>query len=181
MKQIDFLPNRYRERATQRRAHLWRVAVIALFGTVVAGTAVFQAKWRRDIQRQLAQIEPQHAIALEQSARFDQLQREYSQVEDKAALFVYLEHPWPRTQVLSQITRLLPASVVLSKVRVSPEIAEPDGRAVAVVAEPENSDALKSLPPVQQDLKQLKLPRRFSRTHAIRPRVCAGAGRATTG
>ena len=157
MQLIDFLPNRYHERASQRRAHLWRVTVIALFGTVVVGSVMMQAKWRRDLRSQLAQLEPSHAVALEQSARFDQLQGEYSQVEVKAALLVYLEHPWPRTQMLWQITQSLPASVVLSKVRVSQELAEPDGRAVAaVVAEPENPDAIKSLPMTQQDLRQLR-------------------------
>src|SRR5258706_14981392 len=100
MKNIDFLPEIYRHRRALRHARLWWAGVAVLFSLAIGGTAATQWLFRRAIATQIAMVEPQYAAALQQDAQSAALQVKLAEAEELAGLYLYLRHPWPRTQLL---------------------------------------------------------------------------------
>ena len=121
MKNIDFLPAKYRELDEARRRRAWRVAVLVLFGTVVGASALFQYRMHRAAQNELVEAKAQLATAEAKHQQLGQLQAQLQQARDAAALVTYLQHPWPRTQILSEIVTRLPADIKLTEIRIAPE------------------------------------------------------------
>ena len=117
MKNIDFLPDVYRQRRILRHArHCW-MAVAMLFGLAIAGAASGQWYFRCSLAAQLQVVEPQLAISQQRQAEITQLEESQKRTEELAALYLYLEHPWPRTQLLAAVARSLPPSIQLTDLR----------------------------------------------------------------
>ena len=109
MKQIDFLPKYYHEQAAKRKTKVWRYAVVILFGSSVAMTAMVQYAWKLDTRRHSSQIDSMYAEAQTRRQESERLQVEYAEAQQDAELHTYLKSPWPRTQLLAQ-DRLSPHS-----------------------------------------------------------------------
>ena len=117
MKNIDFLPESYnRQRALRHARHCW-LGVGILFGLLISATASGQWILRRTLEAQVRSIEPQYAIAQQRQAEMQQLKQAEKLTEERAALYSYLEYPWPKTQLLAGIAQPLPASVQLISLR----------------------------------------------------------------
>lgn len=149
MKNIDFLPQQYRERARWRRSRIWQIGVLVLFSSVVGTTLAYQVVSRGSTRIQLATVTPQHSLAVQQTLRHTTLRSELSGLQHQVSLYTYLQHPWPRTQILAQIASQLPKSCVVSNMRVINEVP----KTMNVIAKP-NADKV-SLAPAEHDLKQL--------------------------
>lgn len=148
MKNIDFLPPRYRERHQQRRAFAWEVAVVAFFGVLIAAAVLWQINQRWRVGRQLAAIENEYQQAIEMGQTQQQLQTRLAVASEAAELYLYLQHPWPRTQVLHPIESCLPEDMSLTDVELIYEATAPP---------PALDDAeLAKLSPLQRDLAQLR-------------------------
>lgn len=116
MKDIDFLPARYRERSAQRRARIWRGLMLVCLAGFVGVIALAQLAMRRPIDRQLTAISIQYPAAVVAAAQADQLQKDLVEIEQFAELYTYLRHPWPVTQLLAKLTEPLPDSIVLTEI-----------------------------------------------------------------
>lgn len=158
MKQIDFLPPRYRERRTARNSHLWRLLVLAAFGAAVGAAAVGQQMLKRSAAAQVEAVDEQHALAQVRNNQFATLQRELAEVRASAQLYAYLKHPWPRTRILAMLAEALPREVALTDVSITRESlddaqhndnARPRRRREAEELDP-------GLLPSQRDLAQLR-------------------------
>ena len=123
MKDIDFLPEIYRQRRVLRHARLWWVGVAMLFSLSIGGVAATQWYFLRGLQVQLQRVEPQFLAAQEQKAEMARVQAAVKQAEELAALYLYLEHPWPRTQLLAAVATPLPRSIQLNELHVIEEAA----------------------------------------------------------
>jgi Tfp pilus assembly protein PilN len=151
MKNIDFLPSRYRERTQLRRVMMWRIAALVVLAATIAVAHGSQLAVRRSAAKQLAALGPQYQAALETSARLQQLQNELAANEHYAALYTYLEHPWPSTQILVAITQTLPESLTLTEIRLQHQQSTKTGTA------PDNNPAVTStVPPPSKDLQSLR-------------------------
>ncbi|MGI8977860.1 MAG: PilN domain-containing protein [Pirellulaceae bacterium] len=117
MKNIDFLPDIYRQRRVLRHARFCWVAVAMLFGLAIAGAASGQWYFRCSLAAQLKVVEPQHAVSEQRQAEIKRLEESKQRTEELAALYLYLEHPWPRTQLLAAVARSLPPSIQLTDLR----------------------------------------------------------------
>ncbi len=116
MKDIDFLPFRYRERSALRRARVWRAVMVCCLAGFVAVVALAQHALRRPIERQLITVHAQYPAAVVAANRVDQLQKDLTEIEGFAAMYTYLRHPWPVTQLLTSLTNPLPDSVVIVEI-----------------------------------------------------------------
>ena len=148
MKNIDFLPPRYRERHRQRQAFAWEIAVVAFFGLLIAAGVLWQLKERWRVNSQLARLKDsfQEAVALQ--ATQEQLQARLATNSETAALYLYLEHPWPRTQVLAAVESCLPPGMVLKDIHIVYE---------AAAAAPQLDEAeLQKLSPARRDMARLR-------------------------
>lgn len=135
MKDIDFLPDIYRQRRVLQHARLWWMGVATLFGLSIGAMAATQFYFRRELQLQLQRVEPQFLLAQQQKAEMARIEAEVQRAEELAALYVYLEHPWPRTQLLAAVAAPLPPSMQLVELR----LVEESG--TAITEQPVGPDA----------------------------------------
>lgn len=158
MKNIDFLPDIYRQRAAALRARLWWGMLVVMFGMTLGATAIGQQLLRRSVQLQLDALEPRHLASQEQVRKLSDLHAKDQQEGELAALITYLDHPWPRTQLLAEIVRPLPPTVRLTELSlVQNEQVAPVGEADAgAPAGTPEEEAAKKLPPAVHDLTELR-------------------------
>lgn len=135
MKNIDFLPDIYRQRRVLQHARLWWVGVATLFGLSIGAMAATQFYFRCELQFQLQRVEPQFILAQQQKAEMARIEAEVKEAEELAALYLYLGHPWPRTQLLAAVATPLPPSIQLVELRLVEESAS------AIAEQPAGPDA----------------------------------------
>src|SRR5262245_40040305 len=121
MKNIDFLPDIYRQRAALRKARTWWCLVIILFGGTIGSAIAAQVWLRVGLKRQLAAIEETFIASQTQVKELATLQAQIAKSGQEASLFTYLQHPWPRTQLLAQVVQPLPKSIRLTQIHVREE------------------------------------------------------------
>jgi len=159
VKNIDFLPDIYRQRSAQQQARLWWLAVVLIFGAAIGAASSVQLALRRSVQSQLAELEPQSVSAQQLALQLASVQSQISVPAHSAALYSYLKHPWPRSQVLATLVAPLPATVRLSEIKLS-EQASPTASASENAEHstgnaPADATAAK-LSPAESDLAQLR-------------------------
>jgi hypothetical protein len=115
---LNFLPNTYRDRQATRKTRLWQLTVVLLFGGIIAGTALVQSGLYYAATRQSARLAGPYAQTVATMQRLVDLQEQLTLAEQTASLCVYLEHPWPRTQILRAATDPLPPSIRLERMEV---------------------------------------------------------------
>ncbi len=118
MMQIDFLPQKFRERYDVRYQRLWRITVASLFIGVVGGTATLQHWLRCDAEERLEAIANPHVTALRINQELSRVYRELDRQKRQAALLTYLRHPWPMTRLLDQTLTPLEPSIALESLEV---------------------------------------------------------------
>ena len=152
MVQIDFLPNQFHELNAVRKKRLWRLLVILLFGLTVASTAVFQHLSQRSVERKLAEVKKKHAAAARINSRIAALQLELQSAREQAELYTYLDHPWPRSQILAQLADALPHTVTFREVHIASRDQRTPQRSVRRRRGP---GAASNLSPAKQAFKSL--------------------------
>lgn len=118
--EIDFLPPRYREQHAQRKNFLWRVVVLGAYLGLLAMGSVAQRARLGKLQNELAQSQQQLAEAQQISVQLEYAEQQLSRDRAAAQLVTYLQHPWPRTQVLAAILPRVPESIYLTELRLYP-------------------------------------------------------------
>jgi len=137
MKTIDFLPDIYRQREALRRARVWWGIVVVIFSSAIAASALAQAWLRHELHEQLDDLSPEYAAAQTQVQELAGLQTQILRAGHEANLYTLLENPWPRTQLLAEIVRPLPASIRLTQIH----LAEEELARSAIQAGPRNMKA----------------------------------------
>jgi hypothetical protein len=159
MKNIDFLPPRFRERRSARSSHLWRLVVLAVFGAAVGAAAVGQQLLRRSAASQVEAVDEQHLLASAKNGQFSTLQRQLAEARASAQLYAYLQHPWPHTRIMALLAEPLPAEVTLSEVSISRqslEEANSNESARPRRRRAETEEDTSRLLPAERDLKLLR-------------------------
>jgi hypothetical protein len=162
MKNIDFLPDIYRQRAALRRARVWWCIVVVLFGGTIGSSIAAQVWLRMSLKRQLAQVEGEFVASQAQVKELATLQAQIAKSAQEASLFTYLQHPWPRTQLLAQVVQPLPRSIRLTQIHIREEDLPretPQSGPVHRGQEPEVK-----LQPPEEDLAKLQLESDFKQT-----------------
>src|SRR5262245_50894135 len=121
MKNIDFLPEIYRQREALRRARLWWGIVIVIFGGAIGASVLAQACLRHNLQNQLDSLASEYAAAQKQVQELSTLQAQIVRAGHEASLYTFLNNPWPRTQLLAEVVRPLPDCIRLTKITLTEE------------------------------------------------------------
>lgn len=158
MSHVDFLPAEYRQRRVQRRQMVWRNAVTAGLCVAVALVAIVQSYLYRSLLGELAALESPYEQAHRQTEQLNQLQAELKTAQADAELFAYLEHPWPRTQIVAQLLEPLPEEIAFRSVRIGKPSNALEGRNTALLAERREEKRPEALrePPAVEDLRRLR-------------------------
>ena len=159
MKNIDFLPDIYKQRAELRKARIWWGIVVVVFSTAIGASALSQWALRRSIELEIAQIQPKSAEAKQHVLRLGEMQLQLRKAGEMAGLVTYLEAPWPRTQIVAQLMRPMPASIQVTQLAIMEE------ELPAVAADEalprrrgnrRNDEKAQKRPPAVEDLEQLR-------------------------
>ena len=153
MQDIDFLPAEYRNRQSTQRRRSRRFVVAGFVPLVLLGIGVAQWRADRHIRAQLEAIQPECRAFDMQVMQLADLRDELKQADARAELLTYLEHPWPKTRLLSAILEPLPETVMFRSVRIARE--RPFGRR-QIRSESEAEIDATQLPPATRDLKLLR-------------------------
>lgn len=161
MKNIDFLPNSFREQDAQRKTNLWRLGLVAMFGGIIATASLAQFAIHRRVASELAAVEPAYLQAQALTAQLESFHKQRADISQRAQLYTYLMHPWPRTQLLSDIVSPIPEAIVLTNLRLTRERPTKQPSASPALARRARGaetaeDELAKLTPAQRDLKRLR-------------------------
>lgn len=113
MKNIDFLPQRYRDNNVRRKAGVWRFVVVLCLGGTVAAASLGQFAYRGRVKRQVTEIQPLLAQAKASESELAQLRNELTRVSHTATLYAVVQTPWPRTQILAAIVEPLEEGITI--------------------------------------------------------------------
>jgi len=121
MKEIDFIPQWYRDRQKQRVGyHTQYVVIIGIFAAIVLwsfGTCYFVSKAKAQINR----IQASLAANADLAAQCNQLMTAMSRLRDKAGILDKLDHKTSIANVIGELSFLVPDNVILSKVDIGLE------------------------------------------------------------
>ena len=158
MKEIDFLPAKYREQSAQRRSQLWRLVVGVTFGVMVIATALFQQALKVRAENDLGELAGQYEQAVQQTNRLTEAQTQLRAASSRADLYLFLDHTWPRTQILDAVCRRLPDTVVLTGLQVTrtlpAEVKTAAQQFGAIKSAQQNQQ--QHLLPAERDLQELR-------------------------
>lgn len=159
MKNIDFLPARYREKSSQKKAQAWRGLVVAAFCALLAAGALGQFEIRRSVERHLAAVLEQYEQVVADGKKLAELQRELREAQAEAELLTYLRHPWPRTQILARVAEPLTEAITLRKLHIRQEesIARPPTAAPPGQTAEAKAAAEAALPAAERTLDTLRM------------------------
>lgn len=165
MQTIDFLPNRYRERTALRRVKAWQAAVVCLYGFAIIAAIIGQRWVASNLQQRVDAIEFEYAAATANEQMLRDLQLQLNKMRASANLFAYLQHRWPRTQILQAVTSVQPDSVSLRELTISTGGEDGiGGRRLRTVMRTEDTEEKTTLPPLD-DLKALRTADQASPLH----------------
>jgi Tfp pilus assembly protein PilN len=158
MHDIDFLPAQFFERRSRRQAQPWRMFVVLALVALMAVAAVVQRGRRSVLEGDLAAVEPSYESATQQNRQLAAVQAKLQRLRSLAGLYAYLQHPWPRTQLLAGVLEPLPEDVTFDRVQIvrerPPVQATPERQNSG--ANPLEEEQLAKLPPPERDLKKLR-------------------------
>lgn len=155
MKELDFLPAAYRERNAVHKARLCQIAMIVSFGAITTLAACFQFALHQSAKRELASITKQHEDALSKTTLLAALRSDVDRNRQFAELYTYLKYPWPRTQMLAEITRNLPPQVTLRELTIVEEAPKTNGRSGVIAVEVAKQQATGDTP-AKEDLDLIR-------------------------
>ena len=156
MKSIDFLPDIYRKREAMRLARVWWGIVVLVFGGAIGSSTAAQLWLRHSLQQQFDDLTVPFETSQAQVRELSDLQAQITKLGQEASLFTYLEHPWPRTQLMAEVVRPLPEAIRLTQFYIhEEEMVRAVSQAGPRRQSPEEEAAAK-LQQAEQDLNRLQ-------------------------
>jgi hypothetical protein len=154
MSQIDFLPEKYRQRDVHRKNRWSRVVVVFLFAGLLAAGGFVLRKKRLAVAAELDLARQSHETMMAETMNLAKAMAQLSEARGEANLVAYLRHPWSRARIVAAIVQDWPESLVLQELKIQPEAGQ-GGRANPIVAAPPPENQAPK-PPAQADLAELR-------------------------
>lgn len=152
MNEIEFLPKRFREKRRRSSIKVPRLLVFSLLIGLLAVVSLFQLAKLYNVHSQLAELKVQHERIAQLLQEVDRTHAEVIQKRHHARLLTFLEHPYPKSQILAQITNPLPGEITLKRIELTHhQVAVNNARQKSE----KSSDQPPSGTPMEIDLKQL--------------------------
>ncbi len=158
MHEIDFLPDDYRQQQATRHNNLWRFLVLFAFIGLVAVGAITEHRGLNAKRERLRQAQTEEKSFQAQTAVLAAVRSDVNDLRPFAELVAYLDHPWPRTQVLDALLRRLPESITLDEIRIHRQTTKVGPRVDSLrpLRRPEKTDQQPPAPPAAEDLARLR-------------------------
>ena len=121
MNNIDFLPEKYRQQHSVRTVKVWRFSVLFLFSAAVGTTALCQFWLESAVKNELLDVQPKYATAKVQNDSLTQTREKLKQADELARLYLFLDHHWPKTQLIAAVVDPTPESISLTDIQIHQE------------------------------------------------------------
>ncbi|MBA2114974.1 hypothetical protein [Bremerella alba] len=149
--EIEFLPKKYREK---QKSHNFQVSRLLLIVVIVAGMSsvlLYQLASLHSVKRQVAALDDQHEKVVQLMQEVDQRRGEVVVKRHHAKLLTFLDHPFPKSQIIAAIANPLPTEIAITRVQVTVE------QVASTNAKPPSEKGKKAPQghPMELDLKQL--------------------------
>ena len=92
-----------------------------MFAVVIVTSSLFQYDVEANIQEQIDCLTQSYEETKALEEQGHNLKKVLSTTRSDAGLYVYLRHPWPRTQILAAVVESLPDSVMLAQIQIHRE------------------------------------------------------------
>ena len=154
MQDIDFLPADFKRRRTRRHGRSWQAITLAAAAGIVVLVAMAQSRTLHQIQQQVAETEPERQLLDARQTQLDGLRQQLADAEARAELLAYLDHPWPKTQLLAATLHSLPDAIVYNSILLTRD-AKRSQASMRASGDASEEDAA-SLTPATRDLRRLQ-------------------------
>jgi len=149
--EIEFLPKKYREK---RKSHNFQVSRMLLVVVIVAGMSavlLYQLAKLHAVNQQVAALDEPHARVMQLMQEVERRRAEVAVKRHHAKLLTFLDHPYPKSQVISAIASPLPSEITITRLQVTVE------QTVGANNKPPSEKGKKAPKghPMELDLKQL--------------------------
>ncbi|MBW3598850.1 MAG: hypothetical protein KY475_16440 [Planctomycetes bacterium] len=157
MQYVEFLPPRYRHRRRSQQTLLRNVAALGAAAAVIASLSAWQHRQERAAREAWLEADARYSVAHDTNERLEQVRSELAAVRAGAELCVFLNRPWPRSQMLAAIAAAAPEELELTELRVSYEAipTESESRSSGARAGRAKEKA-PQLPAALRDLQRLR-------------------------
>lgn len=118
MNDINFLPVEYRRKSFDRKDQRRQALIVGVLFLSIGASYTYQRASNMNLASELDQARQLHRVTLEQFQELHAVESELRKLSTDAAALVYLEHPWPQTQVVTTVADRVPDSATLTQLRV---------------------------------------------------------------
>lgn len=119
MNEIEFLPKRFREKRRRSNFQVPRLLVFSLLLGLLAVVSLFQLAELYSVRSQLAALKAQHERIAQLLQEVERTKAEVAQKRHHARLLTFLAHPYPKSQILAQITNPLPSEIIITRIELT--------------------------------------------------------------
>jgi hypothetical protein len=154
MSQIDFLPDKYRQRDVHRKNRWSRAVVVFIFVGLLAVGSLALRKKHSAVTAELELARQSYESMISQSATLAKAAAQLSEARSQANLIAFLRHPWSRARIVADLVASWPESLVLQELRVQRETGRAGQVHLSSVASPAASPSTKTA--AQADLDELR-------------------------
>jgi Tfp pilus assembly protein PilN len=131
MTQINFLPDSYRCKATQRRWFVRKCALGLILASCLAGWYFQQQSQSETLRRNVSGLRAQAQTMRDQQGELSRLRAEKESLLAEVVVHRELTQPATHTQVLAAIGQLLPASVGMTELTMTTRYPTPQKKSTA--------------------------------------------------
>ena len=149
--EIEFLPKKYREK---RKNNSFKVSRLLLVVVLLAGMGIvllYQLASLHSLNLQVAAIDQQNTTVMQLMQEVELRRAEVEEQRHHAKLLTFLDHTFPKSQIIAAITNPLPPEITIIRLQIS--AAQTPGAGNKLVTE-KGKEKPKGHP-MQLDLKQL--------------------------
>ena len=125
---IDFLPEDYLEKKSQRRTNIVCLFLILLVVAGVGGGFLFTERQQGNLKQKVAEVNQKMVRASESLKQLDELEKKKKEMMEKAAISAMLMEPVPRSLLLATITNDLPERVSLIDYKMTCKVLKTSSR-----------------------------------------------------
>jgi hypothetical protein len=158
VKNVDFLPPELLRQNEVRILRWWWLGVCVAFALFIGLTTAFQYSRKQKVLAELARLEPLIREAKSNEQLLAAHQKALNRENQFANLFAFVDHDWPRSQVLSELLGPFPDAMQLQELTLQTveQLAPRPATTVGVTQVLADETATAPQDPAAADLEQLR-------------------------
>lgn len=119
--EIEFLPKKYREKRKGHNFQVSRILLIVILVASMSAVLLYQLAALHSVNLQVAALDGQHEKVMQLMQEVELRRAEVAVKRHHAKLLTFLDHPYPKSQIIAAIANPLPTEITITRLQVSVE------------------------------------------------------------